>query len=93
MRGAESAVFATTTTTELFFRQAVGRVVRWTRGVPRQKAYFFLPDDPRLRHYAATLSEQRRHSLRRFQPPLNHGSRRSATQAIPCRRFSHKPSR
>lgn len=59
------AVFATTTTTELFFRQAVGRVVRWTRGVPRQKAYFFLPDDPRLRHFAAHLTEQRRHSLRR----------------------------
>jgi superfamily II DNA or RNA helicase len=59
------AVFATTTTTELFFRQAVGRVVRWTRGVPRQKAYFFLPDDPRLRHFAASLAEQRRHSLRR----------------------------
>lgn len=59
------AVFATTTTTELFFRQAVGRVVRWTRGVPRQKAYFFLPDDPRLRHFASTLAEQRRHSLRK----------------------------
>ena len=59
------AVFATTTTTELFFRQAVGRVVRWTRGVPRQKAYFFLPDDARLRHFATHLSEQRRHSLRK----------------------------
>jgi len=59
------AVFATTTTTELFFRQAVGRVVRWTRGVPRQKAYFFLPDDVRLRHFAANLAEQRRHSLRK----------------------------
>ena len=58
------AVFATMTTTELFFRQAVGRVVRWTRGVPRQKAYFFLPDDVRLRHFAANLAEQRRHSLR-----------------------------
>lgn len=59
------AVFATTTTTELFFRQAVGRVVRWTRGVPRQKAFFFIPDDPRLRHFAAQLAEARRHSLRR----------------------------
>jgi superfamily II DNA or RNA helicase len=59
------AVFATTTTTELFFRQAVGRVVRWTRGVPRQKAYFFLPDDARLRFFAANLAEQRRHSLRK----------------------------
>jgi len=59
------AVFATMTTTELFFRQAVGRVVRWTRGVPRQKAFFFLPDDARLRHFAANLAEQRRHSLRK----------------------------
>ena len=59
------AVFATTTTTELFFRQAVGRVVRWTRGIGRQKAFFFLPDDPRLRRYAAELTESRRHSLRK----------------------------
>ena len=59
------AVFATMTTTELFFRQAVGRIVRWTKGIPRQKAYFFLPDDVRLRHFAANLAEQRRHSLRK----------------------------
>jgi superfamily II DNA or RNA helicase len=59
------AVFATTTTTELFFRQAVGRVVRWTPGTARQKAYVFLPDDPRLRTHAAAIAEARRHSLRR----------------------------
>ena len=59
------AVFATTTTTELFFRQAVGRVVRWTGGLGRQRSYFFIPDDPRLRHYAGSITEQRRHSLRR----------------------------
>jgi superfamily II DNA or RNA helicase len=58
-------VFATTTTTELFFRQAVGRLVRWTRGVPRQRAWLFIPDDPRLRQHAARVAEQRRHSLRR----------------------------
>jgi len=58
-------VYATTTTTELFFRQAVGRLVRWTRGVPRQRAFLFVPDDPRLRAYAARIAEQRRHSLRR----------------------------
>ena len=58
-------VFATTTTTELFFRQAVGRVVRYTSGTPRQRAYFFVPDDPRLRHHAAELAELRRHSLRK----------------------------
>ncbi|HKI93485.1 MAG TPA: hypothetical protein VJ986_14380, partial [Gaiellaceae bacterium] len=51
--------------TELFFRQAVGRLVRWTRGVPRQRAWLYIPDDPRLRLLAARIAEQRRHSLRR----------------------------
>jgi superfamily II DNA or RNA helicase len=58
-------VYATTTTTELFFRQAVGRLVRWTRGVPRQRSWLFIPDDPRLRRHAAAIAEQRRHSLRK----------------------------
>jgi superfamily II DNA or RNA helicase len=58
-------VYATTTTTELFFRQAVGRLVRWTRGVPRQKAYLFIPDDVRLRTWAMQIADARRHSLRR----------------------------
>lgn len=56
-------VFATNTSTELFFRQAMGRLVRWTRGVPRQRAWCFLPDDPRLRSHADSLATQRRHSL------------------------------
>ena len=58
-------VFATNTTTELFFRQAVGRLVRWTRGLRSQKAFLFIPDDPRLRRWAAGMAEQRRHSLRK----------------------------
>lgn len=58
-------VFATNTTTELFFRQAVGRLVRWTPGVRSQKAYLFMPDDPRLRRWATGIAEQRRHSLRK----------------------------
>ena len=58
-------VYATTTATELFFRQAVGRLVRWTRGVPRQRAWLFIPDDPRLRILASRIAEQRRHSLRK----------------------------
>jgi superfamily II DNA or RNA helicase len=61
-------VYATTTSTDLFFRQAVGRFVRWTRGVPRQKAYLFIPDDPRLRTWATQIADARRHSLRRSQP-------------------------
>jgi superfamily II DNA or RNA helicase len=60
-------VYATTTTTELFFRQAVGRFVRWTRGVRRQKAYLFIPDDLRLRTWATQIADARRHSLHRPQ--------------------------
>ena len=58
-------VYATTTTTELFFRQAVGRFVRWTPGVKNQKAFLFIPDDPRLRSRAFQIADQRRHSLRK----------------------------
>ncbi len=58
-------VFATTTTTELFFRQAVGRIARRIRGLGSQPAYMFIPDDPRLRAHAHAIAEQRRHSLRR----------------------------
>ena len=57
------AVFATTTTTALFFRQAVGRVARWTPGLTTQPAYFYVPDDHRLRGHAATIAMQRRHSV------------------------------
>lgn len=59
-------VFATTTTTELFFRQAVGRFVRHTGGrSAAERAWLFIPDDPRLRTWAAAIAELRRHSLRR----------------------------
>jgi superfamily II DNA or RNA helicase len=58
-------VYATNTVTDLFFRQAVGRLVRWTGALERQAAYVFIPDDFRLRRFAATIAEQRRHSLKR----------------------------
>ena len=58
-------VYATNTITDLFFRQAVGRLVRWVEGGGRQNAYMFIPDDVRLRTFGATIAEQRRHSLRK----------------------------
>jgi superfamily II DNA or RNA helicase len=58
-------VYATNTVTELFFRQAVGRLVRWTGALANQTAYMFIPDDLRLRTYSANIAEQRRHSLRK----------------------------
>lgn len=57
-------VYATTVTTELFFRQAVGRFVRWMSGRPSQKAYVYLPDDARLRAHAFQIADARRHCLR-----------------------------
>lgn len=59
------AVYATTTTTELFFRQAVGRVIRWTPGLGSQPAYVFIPDDERLVRHADSIAQARRHSLKR----------------------------
>ena len=56
-------VYATTTSTELFFRQAVGRFVRWQAGRASRKAYVYVPDDPRLRHHAFRIAEARRHIL------------------------------
>lgn len=63
------AVFATTTTTAMFFRQAVGRVARWTPGLTTQPAYFYVPDDHRLRGHAATIATQRRHSVAKRPAP------------------------
>jgi superfamily II DNA or RNA helicase len=60
-------VYATNTVTDLFFRQAVGRLVRWSGHDARQMAYMFIPDDLRLRTFAGGIAEQRRHSLRRQQ--------------------------
>jgi superfamily II DNA or RNA helicase len=58
-------VYATTVTTDLYFRQAVGRFVRWVPGIRDQRAWLFIPDDLRLRLRAAEIAEQRRHSLRK----------------------------
>ena len=71
-------VYATNTVTDLFFRQAVGRLVRVSQPRQKQLAYMFIPDDLRLRLFAAGIAEQRRHSLRkpeydgeeRFAAPL-----------------------
>jgi hypothetical protein len=58
-------VYATNTVTELFFRQAVGRLVRWSARLGRQGAYMFIPNDIRLRKFGVSIAEQRRHNLAR----------------------------
>jgi superfamily II DNA or RNA helicase len=92
-------VYATNTITDLFFRQAVGRLVRTTAGSRQQRAYMFIPDDQRLRQFAFGIAEHRRHSLRkpdtkdddfldepdteRNQPEADQMSLFSAISAIP----------
>jgi superfamily II DNA or RNA helicase len=56
-------VYATTTTTELFFRQAVGRFVRARRGDGDLVAALYLPADRRLRLHADEIARIRRHRL------------------------------
>jgi superfamily II DNA or RNA helicase len=72
-------VYATTTATELFFRQAVGRFVRWQSGRTSQKAYVYVPDDPRLRLHAFRIAEARRHVLR---PPSEDDGRFATDGAL-----------
>lgn len=55
-------VWATTTTTELFFRQAVGRVVR-ARAGEQVTAEVLLPDDSRLAGCAVRMGSEVRHVL------------------------------
>jgi superfamily II DNA or RNA helicase len=57
------AVFATNTVTEMFFRQAVGRVVRLRPGGEDESAIVFIPDDSRLRGFAEAIREQRDHVI------------------------------
>jgi superfamily II DNA or RNA helicase len=73
-------VYATNTVTDLFFRQAVGRLVRVRDARERQLAYMFIPDDSRLRLFAAGIAEQRRHSLRK---PERDGEESFAAPVLP----------
>lgn len=56
-------VFATNTTTELFFRQAVGRFVRLRSA--GEEAMMFIPNDPRIVSHAQTMAQSRVHVLNR----------------------------
>ncbi len=56
-------VWATNASTELFFRQVVGRFVRVIPGLAEQDAYLYLPADPGLLRHARALSAERAHHL------------------------------
>lgn len=57
-------VYATPWTTEMFFRQVVGRVIRRPNDDEDPTAYLFIPDDPELRRHAAEIAETRDAVLR-----------------------------
>jgi superfamily II DNA or RNA helicase len=56
-------VYATNVSTELFFRQVVGRVVRVIPGLDEQFAYVYIPKDPTIAGYAEKFKEERSHAL------------------------------
>jgi len=56
-------VYASAVTTELFFRQVVGRTVRRVRGYPELDAYVFVPADERLKAHIDAIREERDHVI------------------------------
>jgi superfamily II DNA or RNA helicase len=60
-------VYATTSRTELFFRQVIGRFIRRTPVPKEQMSHVFLPSDPRLKTLATQIEEERNHALE-FKP-------------------------
>ena len=67
-------VYATNTLTELFFRQVVGRFVRWDDESPDNEAFVFIPDDPYLRSWAEEIKKDREHILDADLPEDDHSS-------------------
>lgn len=57
------AVYATNIITEMFFRQAVGRLVRVQEGREEDHAFFYFPADDRLKQFAADIMMERQHQL------------------------------
>lgn len=56
-------VFATNISTELFFRQAVGRFVRVIDGLEEQSVQFYIPAIETLVKHALAIEEERDHQL------------------------------
>lgn len=63
-------VFLSNVRTELFFRQAAGRLVRLVQGLEDQSGYLYIPSDPRLVRYAVEMQTERKHFLELRQKML-----------------------
>lgn len=60
-------VYATNVITELFFRQVVGRFVRWTANVENQVAVLFIPQEATLVAYAERVQEEQAHAVEEIE--------------------------
>ncbi len=60
-------VYATNIMTELYFRQAAGRIVRMQDGIDGQTGHMYIPADPTLVGYAEQIKEERLHALAEMQ--------------------------
>lgn len=59
-------VYATNILTETFFRQVIGRVIRWDsrwNDLVDQTAWFYVPEDPQLLRLARTIKEEVDHFI------------------------------
>lgn len=57
-------LYATNVTTELFFRQVVGRFIRIVSGLEDQSGYLYIPHDPLIVQAARDIYAEREHVLR-----------------------------
>lgn len=59
-------VYATNVTTETFFRQVIGRVIRWDQkwnDLDDQTAWFYVPEDPELLKLVKTIKQEVDHVI------------------------------
>lgn len=61
-------VYLSPVQTEMFFRQAAGRLVRLVPGLEEQAGYLYIPSLPRLVDYAAAMTDERRHAIAKKAP-------------------------
>lgn len=66
-------IYATTVRTELFFKQAVGRLVRVQEGIEEQSAHFYIPHEVALVSHAEKIKEERDHQLREERDRFEQG--------------------
>ncbi len=56
-------VYLSPVQTEMFFRQAAGRLVRLVQGLEDQAGYLYIPSLPKLVDFAASMTAERHHAI------------------------------